>query len=203
MDHGHNHEGDDGEHHGEAVDVGAGEVLKPGDIIVGAGESIFPQPIVGSAESTRLEEDEPEGVIPPGVLWAMKLHRHTQIFEHHHQRIRQAIGTGETVVYVMDDGPHHCAIGRLVGESPDSCQYALVGRIDHHRYQELEAGRVAPADAFDEASELVLCGTAIEEGILSSNLFDVTFYEDADDVPLEFLSGPYRHFPADLEIDAD
>ena len=88
-------------------------------------------PVTAPVNATPLEEDEPEGVIPPSPLWAMKERRHEQ-WPHlfgHPDRIRACIGSGDAAVYAIDDGKHHCMIGRRVGATTDGCVYSLVARI--------------------------------------------------------------------------
>ncbi len=73
-------------------------------------------PVTAPENATPLEEDETEGVIPPSPLWAMKERRHEQWFHlGHPERIRACVGTGDAAVYAIDDGSHHCMIGRRVG----------------------------------------------------------------------------------------
>jgi hypothetical protein len=56
---------------------------------------------------------------------------------------------------------------------------------------------------FDTATEMRLCGVAVEEDIRSSNIFDVADYERIDDVPEDYRPGsPFHHFRQDLEITA-
>ena len=89
-------------------------------------------PVTAPENATPLEEDEPEGTIPPSPLWAMKERRHEQLlhlFGHPH-RIRVRIGSGDAAVYVIDDGPRHCMIGRRVGATADGCVYSLIGPRD-------------------------------------------------------------------------
>jgi len=175
---------------------------RPGDIIVND-PTLGQEPFVGQEESTPLETDEPEGGdIPAPVLWALKLHRHAQIIPHAH--IREAFGTGDSAVYVIDDGHSHAALGRAVGVSPDGAEYVLAGRISLGDYERLREGRTNPVDAFNDAKELTLYGVDVEEGTLSSNLFEVSYYDSAADVPKEYLPpSKYRHFKEDLEITVD
>ena len=170
----------------------AGGPPRPGDIILPGG-LVASEPLVGSGASSPLEEDEPEGTIPPCPLWAMKQRRHIQwhLLPSHdrHDRIRDVVGTGDDTVYVIDDGRHHVMLGRRVGEAQAEVEYCLLGRVEHEVYDELRQGRLPLANAFDGAHELALCGVAVEEDIRSSNIFDVERYASIDDVPAEYRVG--------------
>jgi hypothetical protein len=181
---------------------------KPGDIVVEPGVARLPEPIIGSNESTPLEEEEPEGVVPPCPLWAMKDRRHIQwhlLPEHErHERVRDCIGSGDDTIYVIDDGHHHVMLGRRVGVRAGECEYCLVGRAPHEWYDQLRQHAASPANAFDDASEITLCGVAIADDVLSSNVFDVARYADIADVPPQYLPGTaYIEFTEDLEITVD
>ena len=193
---------------GKLTDPSSTEPVKPGDLVLEPGVARVPQPLVGSDESTPLEEDEPEGTVPPSPLWAMKDRRHTQwhLLPSHerHERVRDCVGSGDEAVYVIDDGRHHAMFGHRVGAHGDEVEYCLIGRVPRQRYEDLKAGRVAPRAAFDGAEELTLCGVAVAESILSSNIFDVEHYSAAGDIPAAYLPGaPYLALDEDLDITAD
>jgi len=199
-------QGEEGHEWGEAVPASSGHP-KPGDIIIDPDLAFPPEPLVGHDVSTPLEEDEPEHTIPPGPLWAMKDRRHTQwhLLPAHerHERIRECLEADDYTLYCIDDGRHHAMIGRLVGVSPDGCEYTLIGRISRQRYEELRDEVVLLVNCFDTATEMRLCGVAVEEDIRSSNIFDVATYDSIEDVPADYRPGsPFRHFPQDLEITA-
>ena len=106
-------------------------------------------PVTAPENATPLEEEEPEGVIPPSPLWAMKDRRHEQWFHlGHPERIRACVGTGDAAVYAIDDGSHHCMIGRRVGATVDGCVYSLVARVPKATYESLGAGRHRRREAF-------------------------------------------------------
>jgi hypothetical protein len=191
---------------GEAVPASAGNP-KPGDIIIDPTFAVAQEPLVGHDVSTPLEEDEPEHTIPPGALWAMKERRHIQwhLLPAHerHERIRECLDADTYTLYCIDDGRHHAVIGRSVGVSPSKCQYTLLGRISRQRYEELRDEVVLLVNCFDTATELRLCGVAIEEEIRSSNVFDVAVYDTVDDIPEEYRPGmPFQHFTHELAITA-
>ena len=191
---------------GEAVPISSG-TPKPGDIITQSGLAIAPEPLVGHDVSTQLEEDEPEHTIPPGPLWAMKERRHIQwhLLPAHerHERIRECLDADDYTLYCIDDGGHHAMIARRVGVSPSGCEYALIGRISRQRYEELRDEVVLLVNCFDTATEIRLCGIAVEEDIRSSNVFEVANYDSIDDVPGDYRPGsPFHHFGQDLEITA-
>jgi hypothetical protein len=191
---------------GQAVPASTGPP-KPGDIITDSDLAMTPGPLVGHDVSTPLEEDEPEHTIPPGPLWAMKDRRHVQwhlLPEHErHDRIRECLEADDYTLYCIDDGRHHAMIGRRVGAAPDGAEYTLLGRITRQRYEELRDEVVLLVNCFDTATEIRLCGVAVEEDIRSSNVFDVASYDSIDDVPADYRPGsPFHHFPQDLEITA-
>jgi len=196
---------EDDSHWGEEVPAGSTVRPHPGDIIAAPGLRGGTEPLVGADQSTALEEDEPEGVIPPSPLWAMKDRRHIQwhLLPSHerHQRIRDSIGSGDEVVYAIDDGAHHVMLGRRIGAVDGECEYCLVGRVTIDRYELLRSGTVAPRQAFEGASDIAVCGVAEQEGVLSSNVFDVARYRDEDEVPAEYLPGArFLNLESVLEI---
>ena len=141
-------------------------------------------PVTAPVDATPLEEDEPEGVVPPSPLWAMKERRHEQ-WPHlfgHPDRIRARLGAGDATVYVIDDGKRHCMIGRPVGATGDGCVYSLVARITRDTYDTLASGSIDARRAFLSASEAGLSGTADAPGV--SNIFDVDFYRHAEEIPV-------------------
>jgi len=191
---------------GHAVPTSSGPP-KPGDIIIDPDLAVAPEPLVGHDVSTPLDEDEPEHTIPPGPLWAMKERRHIQwhLLPAHerHERIRECLEADDYTLFCIDDGGHHAMIGRRVGASPSGCEYTLLGRITRERYEELRDEIVPLARCFETATELRLCGVAIEEDIRSSNVFDVANYESIDQVPDAYQPGsPFQHFRQDLEVTA-
>jgi hypothetical protein len=203
---GNGQEGEHGHEWGKAAPTSSGPP-KPGDIIIDPDLAIAPEPLVGHDVSTPLDEDEPEHTIPPAPLWAMKERRHIQwhLLPAHdrHERIRECLELDDYTVYCIDDGRHHAMIARLVGDSPSSAQYTLIGRISRERYEELRDEIVPIANCFDTATEMRLCGVDVEENIRSSIVFDVADYDGIDDVPQDYRPGaPFHHFHGDLEITA-
>ncbi len=156
-------------------------------------------PVTAPENATPLEEDEPEGVIPPSPLWAMKERRHEQflhLFGHPH-RIRVCVGEGDAAVYAMDDGPRHCMIGRRVGSTTDGCVYSLVARVSKDSYESLVSGAIDGRQAFLAATETGLSGTVEDPGV--SNVFDVDYYQHTDEIPEEYLPpSPFLAFAQDL-----
>ncbi len=156
-------------------------------------------PVTAPVDATPLEEDEPEGVVPPSPLWAMKERRHEQ-WPHlfgHPDRIRARLGAGDATVYVIDDGKRHCMIGRPVGATGDGCVYSLVARITRDTYDKLASGSIDARRAFLSASEAGLSGTADAPGV--SNIFDVDFYRHAEEIPVEYLPpAAFIQFAEDL-----
>jgi len=156
-------------------------------------------PVTAPTNATPLEEGEPEGVIPPSPLWAMKERRHEQ-WPHlfgHPDRIRACIGSGDAAVYAIDDGKHHCMIGRRVGATADGCVYSLVARVPKDTYQSLSSGAIDGRQAFLGAGDAGLSGTAEAPGM--ANVFDVDFYEDPGEIPDAYLPpSAFIEFAEDL-----
>jgi hypothetical protein len=155
-------------------------------------------PVTAPEDATPLEEDEPEGVIPPSPLWAMKDRRHEQWFHFGHpERIRVCLGSGDAAVYAIDDGSHHCMIGRRVGATLDGCVYSLVARVTRSTYDQLASGAIDGRQAFLAGSDAGLSGTVEAPGV--SNIFDVDYYEHAEEIPDEYLPpSPFIEFVEDL-----
>jgi hypothetical protein len=156
-------------------------------------------PVTAPENATPLEEGEPEGIIPPSPLWAMKERRHEQLlhaFGHPH-RIRACVGSGDASVYAIDDGRRHCMIGRRVGGTRDGCVYSLVARVPMDTYEALVAGSIDGAHAFRTGTDAGLSGTVEDPGV--SNVFDVDFYRHGEDIPSEYLPpAPFIDFAEDL-----
>jgi hypothetical protein len=162
--------------------------------------------LVGGDLANALEEDESGTTIPEGPLLAMKDRRHTQWHllssTERHERLRQSIGSGDEVIYVIDDGRTHAMISRIVGTSP-TCTYSLVGRVTRDELGNLLTKTVPLVEAFDVATELTLVGLAQVESVASSNVFDVDRYESSREVPNRYLPGHRAiSFTEDLEITA-
>lgn len=156
-------------------------------------------PVTAPEDATPLEEDEPEGVIPPSPLWAMKERRHEQLLHRfgHPHRIRQRVGEGDAAVYAIDDGTRHCMIGRRVGTTGDGCVYSLIARVPLATYESLADGTIDGRQAFLSAAEAGLSGTVEDPGV--ANVFDVDYYQHADEIPEEYLPpGPFIEFAEDL-----
>ncbi len=194
--------------YGHAVRPDAEHQAGPGDLpitpIVPASTGTYglgaDEPLVGPDTDSPLDEGEHEGPIPMGALRALKEHRHGHLFAREHH-LRQAVGSGPSEVYLIDDGGHHAMAGRLAAASPD-CEYFLVGRITMDDAQSLLDGRRAPGEAFDLAEELALCGVVDVSEVRSANVFDVARYESVDRVPAGYRVGSAPvELAEDLEID--
>jgi hypothetical protein len=169
-------------------------VYNPG--IVGAGDDGTP-----ITESGPLAEGETEGTIPPNPLWAMKVCRHFQwshLLAEQVARIRQMVGAGDEAVAVIDDGHHHCIIGRNVGTTGDGAGYSLVARVTIEQYRALASGTLSPNDVFAQAKGRALYGV-VEDGP-ASNVFVVGTYPRPEDVPEEYRPG---HAPVSFASDLD
>jgi hypothetical protein len=155
-------------------------------------------PVTAPEDATPLMEDEPEGTVPASPLWAMKERAHGGIHLFGHPaRIRARHGSGDAAVYAIDDGPHHCMIGRRVGATGDGCVYSLVARVDLPTWQALESGAIDGRQAFLAAGEAGLSGTVETNGV--SNVFDVDWYATAEEIPADYLPpSPFLNFAEDL-----
>ena len=152
------------------------------------------------ATSTPLAIGESEGSIPAGPLWAMKYLRHGQhgpLTGHDApEELRLAVGVGDDVLYVIDDGASHCMVARRVGSAPDGCLYCLVARVKIADVQDVRDGWAAPSGLFSLGRELTLCG--VVEGSVS-NVVRVAAYRKYRDVPDEYLPpSPFIEFPDTL-----
>jgi hypothetical protein len=102
------------------------------------------------------------------------------------EQIRVALGEGTETIYVIDDGPNRCMIGRLVGSSPDGCTYSLVASADIGIYWRYADGDLPLAELFF-SRHLSLCA-AYEGDQGPSNVVEVDRFSHARDVPAEYLS---------------
>ncbi|MCL4445744.1 MAG: hypothetical protein M1134_02545 [Actinobacteria bacterium] len=184
---------------------------EPGDVVVTSvspGTGVVPEPLVGRRLSSPLEDDEPEGVIPPSPLLAMKMRRHGQmhIFHSHDDdtRVRDVLGDGDETLYVIDDGRNHVMLGRRVGSTETGAEYSLIGRAQLEWYFSLKGGDVELREAFSQARDLRVCCTVSLEDVLTANVFDVENFASAAEIPEDYLPGhPYMSFADDLEVTAD
>jgi hypothetical protein len=144
-----------------------------------------PNPVFVPSTSTSLEEHDPDGVIPPFALWAMKYRRHSHLFSRADVKIRQRFGTGDHTVYVIDDGRDHAMVARMVGTDPDGCTYALVAQITMEAYEQLTDGGPVTGHLFAEARNHALCSVYVAEKAIS-NVSLVEEYDEMDQVPTEY-----------------
>jgi hypothetical protein len=147
-------------------------------------------------EGTAEDEDD----IPPAPLWAMtnRMHSLRRTEPGEESYIRRRVGDDDAL-YVIDDGPDHCMIGRRVGHAPDGCVYCLVARITLEQYADLVAGELSGRDVFSEARDISLCGVFEEEGA-ASQVFLVQHYRRPRDVPADYLPpSPFLEFTDDPE----
>jgi hypothetical protein len=170
-----------------------------GEIEIAEGTSLTAPPIPPEV-SNPLEQDEPEGTIPPSPLWAMKDRRHFFGARGHGdaERIRAAQGLGDSTVYFIDDGRKHCMAGRRVGSSPDGNVYSLVGRVKLDLYEKIASGEATTTDVFSDAHDICLCGVYEEEG-MASDVIVIQHYPHFADVPTAYLPpSPFIEFEDDL-----
>jgi hypothetical protein len=166
------------------------------------GDPVEPVATPSDVLSTPLDEEEPEGTIPPAPLWAMKDRRHFFGLPGHGDadRVRACLGQGDGAVYFIDDGRNHCMVGRRVGVSPERLTYCLIGRVTLERYLKSANGEVSPAESFSEAHDIELCGV-FEDETMVSEVIAVEHFRHLDDVPSEYLPpNPFIEFEDDLPI---
>ena len=146
------------------------------------------------AESTPLDDQEHGDAIPPAPLWAMRSRAHGRRLPPDDPGfVAASTGAGDEAVYLMDDGPKHCMIGRRVGRSPDGCVYCLVARITMGHARDLVDEEAAPAEAFADAHDIALCG--VYSADRASNVILVQHYRHLSDVPADYLPpSPFIEF---------
>ncbi len=142
-------------------------------------------------------DTEPAGAeLPPGedeiasapmLAMSTRLHSHRRPGPGEEGRIRRRWGDDVDAVYVIDDGPDHCMVGRWVGQAPD-CSYCLVARISLEQYEDIEVGELDWSEVFSDARDISLCGVVDEEEA-ASNVFVVQHYRRRRDVPHDYLPG--------------
>jgi hypothetical protein len=150
----------------------------------------------GAQDGDDLTDANGEDEIPPAPLWAMRTRMHSlrRLEPGDEDRIRRRLGSGDEAVYVIDDGPDHCMVGRRVGHDPDGCVYCLVARISLDRYADLVDGDVDLSEAFSDARDISLCGV-FEAEETASNVILVQHYRRPRDVPDEYLPpSPFIEF---------
>jgi hypothetical protein len=116
----------------------------------------------------------------------MKFHRHLHLGHRDEEELRVSLGEGDERIYVIDDGPNRCMIGRLVGMSPDGCTYCLVASADIGTYWRYSGGDDPLAEVFSLTRHLSLCAV-YEAGQGPSNVIEVQRFTHAVDVPPEYL----------------
>jgi hypothetical protein len=172
-----------------------------------ANEDIGQPPVSPDADPALSEgpgaPDLPDGedAIPPAPLWAMgiRMHTHRRLEPGEEGRIRRRWGDDDAAVYVVDDGPDHCMVGRRVGQAPDGCVYCLVARISLEQYSDVVAGDLEPTEVFSDARDISLCGV-IGEDEDSANVFLVQHYRRPRDVPADYLpASPFLEFIDDAD----
>lgn len=135
-------------------------------------------------------------IIPPVLLRAMKDRMRSRHLSEPDDPdfVRCRLGVDYEAVYVIDDGPDRCLVGRLVGRSHDGCTYCLVAPIPLFHFEQLETGDVALEDAFSQSRDIALCGV-FEDEMGGSNLFVVEHFRRAGDVPEDYLPpNPFLEF---------
>ena len=156
-----------------------------------------PVPVFKPNRSTALEEDDPDPAIPQPAIWVMKYRRGFSLRHRDDDRLRQHLGTGQSTVYIIDDGDSHVMVCRQVGVDQDSVQYFLVGRMTLEAYGDYVAGREAVDDIFSGASDLALCSAYAALDAVS-NVALIDRYKRLGEVPDDYLpSSPLIRFTTD------
>lgn len=159
-----------------------------------------------SGDSDGLGGTDETGLAIPGpLLWALKFARHgLSAAPGDDTFLRARVGDGDDAVYLLDDGPRHAMVGRVVGESTDDITYCLVGRLGRLEANDLVVEELHPTDAFDFAREVALL--SVFRGA-ASNVVPVERYRRARDIPPEYLPGaPEIEFvdePGDGDADGE
>jgi len=143
-------------------------------------------PIFVPKTSTPFETDESDGAMPSYALWSMKFLQRGHLFRKAESEIRESYGSGDHVVYVMDDGRKHFLMSRLVGTSSDGCAYPIVGQITVEAYERLVDDHTLTDRIFGEAEHLCLCAV-FEAREAVSNVSVVRRFANIDEVPTEYL----------------
>ena len=154
-------------------------------------------------------DDDEEGLVATHVELAMDSLRH------HHGRAEPGdepdplycFGSGDAVLYVLEDGDTRLLVGRGVGRDYEGCVYCLVGSGPPGLLAALQSGDVPPVEAFDHATEFTLCSvyqaddtprlqfrlSALNRPV--SNVVRVQHYKKIEDVPVEYGPGkPFLRF---------
>ncbi|HVA02837.1 MAG TPA: hypothetical protein VMU64_03740 [Acidimicrobiales bacterium] len=148
------------------------------------------------AVGAELPAGEDEISLAPWLAMRIRMHSHRRLEPGDEGRIRRRWGEDDDAVYVIDDGPDHCMVGRRVGQAPD-CVYCLVGRISSERYEDIEVGDLDWSEVFADARDISLCGV-VEEEEAAANVFLVQHYRRARQVPVDYLPGsPLLEFTDD------
>jgi len=155
------------------------------------------------------DDADGEGLVATHVGLAMDSLRH------HHGRAEPGdepdslycFGSGDAVLYALEDGDTRLLVGRGVGRDDEGCIYCLVGSGPPGLLAALQSGDVAPVEAFDHAAELTLCSvfqaddtprlqfrlSALNRPV--SNVVRVQHYKKIEDVPVEYGPGePFLRF---------
>lgn len=102
--------------------------------VLGSGPLGMGVPVARFRRSTPRDEDGDGDVpIPAAVLWAMKYDRHLRLGHRDDETLRATLGADDRAVYVIDDGPNRCMLGRVVGASGDGEGASNVVEVERHR----------------------------------------------------------------------
>jgi len=142
-------------------------------------------PLLGDPEGpTPLADDLPDRGIPPPALWAMKgLRTSWSAGASDGDALRWHSG-GDERLDVIDDGPHHCMISRLVGWTPDGTVFCLVSRISRVDFELARQGQEDVGDLLSLGRRFSLCG--VTDGPVG-NVVLAASYRRYRDIPLEYL----------------
>ncbi len=110
----------------------------------------------------------------------------------------RASGAGDAAVYAIDDGRHHCMIGRRVGATTDGCR-RTAWWPDHQGHLRSTGGGRHRRKAGVPGRLAMSASAAHGRRPGVSNIFDVDYYQGPEDIPDRVpASGPFIEFPQDL-----
>lgn len=166
------------------------------------------EPAVGGDAAAASDESH-EVLVASHVELAMENLRHHQIRAEPGQEDDPlyCFGSGDVMLFAIEDGIKRLIIGRGVGRDGEGCIYCLVGTSSPALLAMLDGGEMAPSEAFNDAAELTLCSvfqadhtprrhfrlSALNRPV--SNVVLVQHYKRLQDVPVEYRPGqPFLQF---------
>jgi hypothetical protein len=140
-------------------------------------------------------DSDADTTIQAAVLTAMNNWKHSSLATETEEDgpTEYVLGSGDSALYVIDDGKDHCMIGRAVGEDGDGCIYCLVARISLDRYVALRDDGLRSEDGFADSRDVSLCSVFMDDEV--SNVVLIRHYKRIEDVPSEYRPpSPFLRF---------